>query len=115
MAIEHATGTYLYIPHGVWADDLTPPSVDTALDRRVICNYYHDVESVAWIYLWFLYHRFPSSIYEVLAPNMRAQLRWLYKDGKECFAAGARLRVFVSGFNLFTTVSPTISPKFASL
>ncbi|KAG7094737.1 hypothetical protein E1B28_005555 [Marasmius oreades] len=94
MAVEYAMGYYLHAKVPLLQNDPLTWSVDT--DRHVIFNYYHDAESVAWIYLWFLYHRFPSSIYEVLTPNKRAELRTLYEGGGVYFWNGADSRLPVT-------------------
>ncbi|KAG7098620.1 hypothetical protein E1B28_000542 [Marasmius oreades] len=101
MALEYATGKYLYVPQKgacLWTGPSTMPSLSLLsvdVDRRVIFNYYHDVESVAWIYLWFLHHRFPSLICEVLTPNKRAELRKLHEESRVYFQAGSALRMYV--------------------
>ncbi|KAG7098613.1 hypothetical protein E1B28_000536 [Marasmius oreades] len=119
MAVEYADGNYLYVsqlaPHLRTGPSriLSLPSLSIDVDRRVIFNYYHDVESVAWIYLWFLHNRFPSSIHKALTPNKRAELRKLYEESSRYFWA-----VSVWRANVVTGISSILTElarRFISL
>ncbi|KAG7093463.1 hypothetical protein E1B28_007139 [Marasmius oreades] len=106
MAVEYARGTYLYTfedsPYP-WTGSFATLPLSVDVDTRVIFNYYHDVESVAWIYLWFLYHCFPSPIYGVLTPNKQAELCKLY-EGWEYFQDKVDQRVDIIDRHLMWTL-----------
>ncbi|KAL0066140.1 hypothetical protein AAF712_006764 [Marasmius tenuissimus] len=91
-AVEYAQHTYMFqpartprvdttsVPVGEDADSFRQP-----FDKRVIFNYHHDLESVTWVYSWFLYHRFPPFIYEKLPLDRQAKVQGLCRDGLQYF------------------------------
>lgn len=106
MAVEYQAKKHLFAPSVVpqptselFKIDFTKPPANDAT-AFFTYNYYHDVESVYWMYLWWLHHYIPAVI-DTQAPSIAQSLTLMQVQAGELF-------------NPFSTISPC-SPERLSL
>ncbi|KAJ6511334.1 hypothetical protein C8R47DRAFT_1314332 [Mycena vitilis] len=59
MAVEYQMRKHLYVPRPRSADPFQPPQ---PTPKFFNFNYYHDLESVFWLYMWFLHYYPPGAL-----------------------------------------------------
>lgn len=74
-------------------------------------NFYHDLESVYWIYLWFLHYRLPRA----LPPSTKAELKDRKRKLFTCGINGSRFRhLFITTPEGFKAVKETLRNTYGT-
>ncbi|KAG6834118.1 hypothetical protein H0H93_011811, partial [Arthromyces matolae] len=128
MAAEYLSGSYYLTPRAL--DGAAPAAsqvvaqfkakeekINKASDdpHRTRFNFYHDLESIFWIYIWYLHYRFPKKLMQS-NPNLTP----LNNSAQKLFLnviADNRQRtnlIFeeVAAFKLLETLRPIYTPEF---
>ncbi|KAG6915233.1 hypothetical protein DXG01_012589 [Tephrocybe rancida] len=103
MAVEYQRHFPLFLPTEPHDDSeldaQQPPSglLETDPRLRLVYNYYHDLESVFWIYVWFLHRCVPKAFY-----NRQSDFSLLHKKARDLFDCdvdgnSAQIEVFLLG------------------
>ncbi|KAG6905675.1 hypothetical protein DXG01_001313 [Tephrocybe rancida] len=99
MAVEYQRDKHLFLPteSSTKLDPMQPPTGRQKTgpqDCKLAYNYYHDLESVYWVYLWFLHRCVPREFY-----NRQSDFSLLHQKAQDLFDCdvsgnAARLEIF---------------------